>query len=375
VASVAVFCFNKMKFERPAYLINPDICKANIRTMAEKASQSGIIFRPHFKTHQSLTIGRWFRDAGITRITVSSLIAADFFASDGWDDITIAFPVNLREIDLINRLASKIQIGLLLEDTSVATELERQLKFRVDAYIKIDTGYHRTGLTIDEMPVIHDLARVISDSSMLSLKGLITHAGHTYQAKSKSEIREIYHSSTGILSQIGEGLNSMNPALILSYGDTPSCSVVKTFENIHEIRPGNFIFYDLMQLVAGVCRFSQLAGIVVCPVVAVHPARNQAVLYGGAIHFSKDYVEIKGRRIFGQMAEMDDNGWFSPVPDAWLVSLSQEHGILEASKKVIRQLQPGMNAGIIPVHSCLTANLLKGYQFSDGGMADYFPGI
>ncbi|TSA38944.1 MAG: hypothetical protein D4R64_01480 [Porphyromonadaceae bacterium] len=44
-----------MKFETPTNLINPDTCKKNIRTMADKASRSGVIFRPHFKTHQSIS--------------------------------------------------------------------------------------------------------------------------------------------------------------------------------------------------------------------------------------------------------------------------------------------------------------------------------
>lgn len=375
VTSVAVFCFKKMKFERPTYLINPDTCKANIRIMAEKASRSGVVFRPHFKTHQSLAIGRWFREAGISKITVSSLSSAEYFANDGWDDITIAFPVNLREIELVNKLASRIRIGLLVEDPFVALELEAQLKYPVDAYIKIDTGYHRTGLTLEELPIILDLAAGIQGSSLITLKGLLTHAGHTYQATSAHELRAIYHSSTQILNRIKERLGGKYQDLILSYGDTPSCSVIEDFRNIDEIRPGNFIFYDLMQMIAGNCHYSQVAGIVVCPVVALHPSRNQAVLYGGAIHLSKESILINDRRIYGQMAEMDEKGWHSPIPGAFLVSLSQEHGILQAPETVIRKLQPGKVVGIIPVHSCLAANLIHGYQFLDGGIADYFMGI
>ncbi|MCX6223588.1 MAG: alanine racemase, partial [Bacteroidia bacterium] len=244
----------------------------------------------------------------------------------------------------------------------------------VDVFIKIDTGYHRTGLALDEMPVISELAGIIQDSSLMSLKGLLTHAGHTYQASSLSEIREVYHSSTLILNTVRERLTDRYQDLILSYGDTPSCSVMEAFKNIDEIRPGNFIFYDLMQIRAGVCQPSQVAGIVVCPVVAVHPARNQAVLYGGAIHFSKDSILIDGCRIYGQMVELDENGWYNPIPGAFLVSLSQEHGILEAPEQVTRELKPGAVVGIIPVHSCLTANLIHGYMFLDGGRADYFMG-
>jgi D-serine deaminase-like pyridoxal phosphate-dependent protein len=150
---------------------------------------------------------------------------------------------------------------------------------------------------------------------------------------------------------------------------------METFPGLDEIRPGNFVFYDLMQMVAGVCNPEQVAGIVVCPVVAVHQVRNQAVLYGGAVHFSKESISVKDRKIFGQMVEMDGNGWKKPIPGAYLVSLSQEHGILEAPEAVIRELRPGKYVGIIPVHSCLTASQMQGYQLLDGGIADYFGGI
>lgn len=364
-----------MKFERPTYLINPEICKVNIRAMAEKASGSGVIFRPHFKTHQSLTVGRWFREAGIGKITVSSLISAGYFASDGWDDITVAFPVNLREAGLINQLALKLRIGLLVEHPQVAAALEQQLLSPVDIYIKIDTGYHRTGLSLDEMPIIRELAAELRQSSLMCLKGLLTHAGQSYQASSVAGLQHVYDSSVQALRSVRDQLGDGYQDLILSYGDTPSCSLVESFVSIDEIRPGNFVFYDLMQMAAGVASHWQVAGIVVCPVVAVHPSRNQAVLYGGAIHFSKESISLDGRRIYGQLVEMDDGGWRSPVPGAYMVSLSQEHGILEAPEHIIRELQPGKVVGIIPVHSCLTANLLHGYQLLDGSKADYFPGI
>ncbi len=355
-------------------MINPDICKRNLQIMAEKASSSGVIFRPHFKTHQSLILGRWYKDAGISKITVSSLSAAEYFANDGWKDITVAFPVNLREIDLINQLAKTVRIGLLLENPQVAIALDCELKYNADVYIKIDTGYHRTGLMPGEMPVIKDLADRVQNSNHLNLAGLLTHAGHTYHAPNAAAIKNIYAESTRILNDVKNNLSYLGQDLILSYGDTPSCTLMESFENIQEIRPGNFIFYDLMMIDAGVCDPSQVGGIVVCPVVATHPSRNQAVLYGGAIHFSKDSILIDGKRGYGQMVEMNAKGWHKPIPGAWLVSLSQEHGILEAPPEVIMNLKPGSVVGILPVHACLTANLLHGYQLTDGGIADYFIG-
>ncbi len=77
--------------------------------MAQKAKAHNLIFRPHFKTHQSAEIGNWFKDEGVNKITVSSVQMAEYFAESGWKDILIAFPVNIRETEQINRLASKIK--------------------------------------------------------------------------------------------------------------------------------------------------------------------------------------------------------------------------------------------------------------------------
>ena len=82
-----------LKITRPTLLLDEQKCRANIARMAEKASGNKLIFRPHFKTHQSLELGRWFKDYGVTSITVSSVEMAEYFSSE-WNDITFAFPLN-----------------------------------------------------------------------------------------------------------------------------------------------------------------------------------------------------------------------------------------------------------------------------------------
>ena len=105
---------------KPTLLVDLRKCKANIAKMAQKAQKSRVIFRPHFKTHQSHEIGELFREVGITKITVSSVEMAFFFAQHGWNDITIAFPINILELEDINKLAQNIQLNLLLESVEVA---------------------------------------------------------------------------------------------------------------------------------------------------------------------------------------------------------------------------------------------------------------
>ena len=60
--------------------------------------------------------------------------------------------------------------------------------------------------------------------------------------------------------------------------------------NFDEIRPGNFAYYDVMQYHIGSCNMDNIAVAVACPVVAVHPQKNELVIYGGAIHLSKEFI-------------------------------------------------------------------------------------
>ncbi|HET6557345.1 MAG TPA: amidophosphoribosyltransferase, partial [Prolixibacteraceae bacterium] len=75
-----------MEITKPTLLLSKDIALQNIEAMASKAAKLHMNFRPHFKTHQSAEIGKWFRDAGVKGIAVSSLTMANYFADAGWDD-------------------------------------------------------------------------------------------------------------------------------------------------------------------------------------------------------------------------------------------------------------------------------------------------
>ena len=91
----------------PTLLVNKEICLRNIEKMAMLAKQHRMKFRPHFKTHQSAKIGEWFKLFGVEAITVSSVKMAEYFANNGWKDITIAFPVNLLEIKDMNHITGQ----------------------------------------------------------------------------------------------------------------------------------------------------------------------------------------------------------------------------------------------------------------------------
>lgn len=361
------------RITRPMMILDEEKCRKNISSMAAKARSSGVIFRPHFKTHQSLTIGEWFKEEGVTSITVSSLTMAGHFASGGWHDITVAFPFNIREARETKDLASKVNLNILVSGLDHARLLKEKTGFNAGCFIKIDTGYHRSGTAWNDENSIVRIASEINSSKDLRLSGFLTHSGHTYKTGSKEEIIAIHEDTLSKFNSIRRIFPEKH--LVFSTGDTPSCSIQEDFRGFSEIRPGNFVFYDLTQLHLGSCNREQIAVAVACPVVEKNNSRKEILIYGGGVHLSKESLRLHdGRVIYGEAVILTGSGWeFLPEP-SYLKSISQEHGIISASDELFRRVHIGDILAIIPVHSCMTADLMRVYNtFYGKTISDFSP--
>ncbi|HTX80313.1 MAG TPA: alanine racemase [Longilinea sp.] len=353
--------------KKPTLLLDPARARHNIHQMVTKAQGQSVRLRPHFKTHQSAQVGEFFREEGVTAITVSSVDMAVYFVRHGWNDILIAFPVNVREIGEINALAQSVHLGLLVESTETASFLGRNLKVPVDVWIKVDVGHHRTGLAWDDAAAAISVCQAVEGQATLRLRGLLTHGGQSYAAGSVDTVQKVYAECVGRLKSLRQELQRNGIAgLELSPGDTPGCVASDDLGGVDEIRPGNFVFFDAMQLKAGICRPEEIAVALACPVVALHPERGEVVIYGGAIHFSKDSFMEDGKPCYGYVALPERSGWGQPLKDARVVRLSQEHGIAHVSSGDLQHLKIGDLLCILPAHSCLTVTAMGEYYTPDG---------
>ena len=363
----------KLSIEKPTILLNVDQAKRNIQRMAEKAQRQNIRFRPHFKTHQSAEIGEWCRQAGVTAITVSSVEMAQYFARHGWDDITVAFPANLRQIGSINELAKSIRLDLLVESQETVEYLSTHLTTPVDAWIEIDDGSNRSGVRWDRPNDILQLAARMRSNKHLRCAGILTHAGRIYHAKSPDGVRRIYHETVKRMDIVRQFLVKHGYTPEVSVGDTPGCTLCTRLGPVDEIRPGNFVLYDAMQMEMGVCEARDIAAVVACPVVATYPERGEVVIFGGAVHLSKDTVKVGKKRVYGLVVTMDgcesqqpDKPWVSEVEGGFVTRLSQEHGVVALPEPACSQVKVGDLVYIIPAHICLTVSALGQYTTPDG---------
>jgi len=372
------FCYNRrmsslattstilkeMGITRPALLLDQAQAQHNLDRLIARIAAAGVQFRPHFKTHQSANVGEWFRARGVTAITTSSLSMARYFADHGWQDITVAVPLNILEMETVRELAGRIQLNLLVDSLPAVAALASGLAADdVRVWIEVDPGYGRSGVRPGQAALALSLAQAISAIEHAHFAGLLTHAGQTYTARTPAMVRKLHDEAMVRLQTVQQHLNQNGfTPCPLSVGDTPAASILDSFPGVAEIRPGNFIFYDLMQAQIGACDSSDIAVAVACPVIGKYPQEQRVVIHGGAVHLSKEGLVEPGRTVFGYPTIIQ-NGSFGPaITTAPLISLSQEHGVLQFEDADLwDQIDIGDLVAIFPVHSCLTANLHPAY--------------
>lgn len=332
---------------------------ANITTMQATAAAAQVALRPHFKTHQSVPIGEWFGPAPSTAIAVSSVAMATRFATAGWRDILLAIPLNPGALSHYQQLAQQLRLGLTIEHED-ALDTVAAVQAPVDIYIELDAGYGRTGLAVTQVARIDALLHRAQALSNVRQLGLLLHAGNSYSSRGDDAIAAVHRHSLSALAQLLDQLSFPRQQLRISVGDTPTCSRMREFPGADEIRPGNYVFYDLMQQQIGACNWSQVALALACPVIARYPERGEVVVHGGAVHFSKDFVLINGQPVYGQVMQTSPDGWGEPLAQAQLIGLSQEHGKIRMPAEQIAQLRLGEVLVIVPAHSCLVMDASQG---------------
>jgi D-serine deaminase-like pyridoxal phosphate-dependent protein len=344
----------------PAFLIDRQTLTRNCDRMREKAR--GVRFRPHVKTHKAVPIGRIQHGGPVGAITVSTLAEAEAFANDGFRDITYAMPIAPEKLARAAALAQRIErLCVLIDSESTLRAIE---SFHAahgvvfDVFLKVDCGYHRAGVDPDSPDSVR-LAMAMARSDAVRFQGLLTHAGHSYNARDPEEIRRIAAQESGSLTRFRALLEGLDH-LCRSIGSTPTASVRESFSDCDEVRPGNYVFYDAFQATIGSCRLSDVAVSVLVTVVGSYPERRSLIIDGGALALSKDAGpdHVDPRCGYGIVCDTE----LCPLPMR-IAALSQEHGKVEADHPV----PVGTKLRVIPNHSCLTAAMFDTYQIVDRG--------
>lgn len=344
---------------KPTLVLDEYRCKRNIQNTVAKAKENQVRFRPHFKTHQSREIGRWFRESDVVDgITVSTPAMARYFALDGWDDITIGFPFYPLQLQELQELEKICRFRLFVNHPDHLRLLNSNLMNPFKFYIEIDPGSGRSGIHFEDTESISALINESEKLNKCQFHGFYTHDGRTYKTVTKQQVSRLFNSDVSIL----KSLKSAFPQASLSMGDTVSTGYLNDFNELDEMSAGNFVFYDWMQTSIGSCKLDDVALFALLPVAQHIPACNRIILHGGAVHLSKDFLESDNEgKNYGQVIEFASDHTIKPIDGLVLSSLSQEHAILHYPDRLKSWVDDKQQLCVCPVHSCLTANLFDHY--------------
>ena len=342
----------------PCLVIDAARLETNLAAMAARTAVLGVTLRPHVKTHKCVEIARRQAELGAAGLTVSTLYEGRVFADAGFADITWAFPLISSRMSEVEELAERIRLGVVV-DSHEAIRALCDSRAEVRVWIKVDCGYHRAGVDPSSSAAV-DLADAVVASDSLQFAGILSHSGDAYDVAGDTAARAIAESEREQMAGLAERLVSSGlPRPEVSVGSTPATTRAVDLSGVTEVRPGNYALFDYDQVVLGSCNVSDCAASVLATVVSTAADGSRCVVDAGALALSKDASPpLAPQPTMGETYEDYEQGALSR--ELRVVSLSQEHGILSASKPV------GTRVRILPNHSCLSVACFDEFAVVEG---------
>jgi D-serine deaminase-like pyridoxal phosphate-dependent protein len=349
----------------PFVVIDRARLERNISAMQARARAEGVRLRPHAKTHKSPALAMRQIQAGAVGICCAKLGEAEVFAAAGIGDIRLPYPIHPSNAERVLALMDRATISIIVDDAEVAREWSRAMtgaRRRLRILVKVDVGFHRCGVDPARSDVV-DVIRRIADLGGLEFLGLLSHAGHSYLAKSHAEIERIAVLEADLLGRLASTLrDGSTPVLEVSVGSTPTARFIGRQPGVTEMRPGNYVFVDRTQVGLGAARADDCAQSIVSTLVS-RPAPDRAIFDAGSKTLAAD-----GLRGFGDESGFGlvhpSLGASQPDPTIQIERLSEEHATARVPPTC--PLRVGDRVRIIPNHACVVTNLADELVLAEG---------
>lgn len=351
------------QLDTPFVIIDLDKVDHNAARMQRVATDNGITLRPHAKTHKMPQIARLQIEAGAVGVTVAKLGEAEVMIAAGITDILIAYPiVGEQKLKRLVDMARQANIMVAVDSVETARGISEAVSAAgavVGLLVEIDCGFGRVGVR-PGIPAL-ELAQAISGMPGVAYRGLLTFAGQSYDENGVEALRRAGAEEGRIATECARLLEEHGlPSLTVSCGSTPSSPYSAQVRGVTEIRPGTYIFGDLMQVALGAHELNDCALTVKVTVVSL-PEPGRAVVDAGTKVFTSD----------GDSSPIGTGrGYVKGHPGIRVAWFTEEHGMLELSEEEAG-LRIGDTLEIVPVHCCAVINMVdevavvRGERFID----------
>jgi D-serine deaminase-like pyridoxal phosphate-dependent protein len=352
-----------LALETPRLLLDLDRLEANCAVMRERCLALGVALRPHLKTAKSIDVAR-IAEAG--SITVSTLKEAEHFAAAGYRDILYAatiVPNKFAHAARIMEMGCDLVLATDSPDVvAAASRFATERNITLSFLIEIDCGEHRSGLPAGD-PQVASLAHAIAQAPGLRLRGVMTHAGHSYGTADPAKVPSIAAAERDAAVLAATAIRREGLACeIVSIGSTPTVLHADHLNGVTEARAGIYMLWDLAQLSRNMCRVGDIAVSVLASVIGHNRAGRAIILDAGALALSKDiganthlpdagYGYVCDARTLERLGMLSVNG------------VHQEHGTVAVDDDAwFTRLPVGTLVRVLPNHACITC---AGYEAFD----------
>jgi D-serine deaminase-like pyridoxal phosphate-dependent protein len=352
--------------DTPALVVDLGRLEANLASMASHAATAGVALQPHAKTHKSVEIARRQRAHGAHGLTVATVGEAEVFATAGFDDLFVAYPLlptgpKATRLRAVGDLA-RVRVGVAAPEAAPLLARALDATTRAQVLVELDAGHHRTGVSPEEAVAV---ARACADAG-LEVVGVFTHPGHVYGGPGAAA-----GAAADEARVLAEGAQRLAHAgfepRVLSGGSTPTARLAAppaTDRWAHEQRPGSYVFNDRIQCALGAAVPDQVATVVAATVVARGPG-GRFVIDAGSKALGAERVDyLVG---FGEVVD----GGGAGGPGSVVTRLSEHHGTVETIRE---PPAPGTVVAVVPNHVCPVVDHFDEYLVADGGeIVDRWP--
>jgi D-serine deaminase-like pyridoxal phosphate-dependent protein len=336
--------------DTPVTLIDLDRLEKNIREWQAHADKCGVRFRCHIKTHKIPEIARMQISAGARGIVCAKVSEAEPFAAAGIEDICIAYPiVGEMKWKRVAALAGRVRSLTVNCDSAEAarglSKAATEAGVTVHVQIDIDSGLHRGGIPADDATAVERLASEINSLPGVHFAGITTYRSGSFPGAPGP--KDAGHAEGQLLVDVADRLRAKGIEVgEVTAGSTPTGKWVAEVPGVTEIRAGNYVFNDLMQLDHNIASEDQLSLSVLCTVASTNGA-GRVTIDGGTKTFSGDAGGIgSGRAAPASIARAADRRIF-------VERLNEEHGMARTEEPV----KLGEKIRFYPYHACTCANL------------------
>ena len=352
----------------PALLLDRVRLEQNAARMRDKVRQLGVTLRPHVKTSKSIDVLQVLAGGDAVPITVSTLAEARYFFAHGVADILYAVgiaPVKLSEVANLVRAGCRLRVIL---DTAEAADAVRAFAdnagVSIEALIEIDSDGHRAGVDPND-PLLVEIGRRLPGS----LAGVMTHAGASYDCRTRDEFEAMAEQERARTVGAAERLRAAGLSCpIVSVGSTPTLHYSRGLDGVTEARAGVYAFGDLVQAELGTCAIDDIAIGVLASVIGHNRHHGRVLVDAGFLALSRDRGTADLPVDWGYGAVCDAVTG-EPMHDVTVSSTNQEHGIVTSRSGTIdfERLPVGSRVKILPNHACATAAAYDRYYVTGGG--------